>query len=124
MDEDERSTWQCKLWDERQALTADLGEVRTVGSVVNNLGPSPWLYPGALAVATSEDGESWNVAWTGTVLDRTILAAMEDPKRLRIVLAFPPRQARFIRMRAASGGSDAPWTISELEVWSSSSESR
>jgi F5/8 type C domain len=124
MDEDERSTWQCPLWDERQALTADLGEVRTVGSVVNNLGSSSWLYPGALAVATSEDGESWNEAWTGTVLDRTILAAMEDPKRLRIVLAFPPRQARFIRMRAASGGNDAPWTISELEVWSSSSESR
>jgi F5/8 type C domain len=124
MDGDERSMWQCPLWDERQALTADLGEVRTVGSVVNNLGPSSWLYPGALEVATSEDGESWHVAWTGAVLDRTILAAMEDPKRLRIVLAFPPRPARFIRMRAASAGSGAPWTISELEVWSSSSESR
>jgi hypothetical protein len=27
-------------------------------------------------------------------------------------------------MRAASGGNDAPWTIAELEVWSSSAEAR
>ena len=117
--------WQCPLWDERQALTADLGEVRTVGSVVQR--PRDRIrgcVPSALAVETSEDGASWNTAWSGTVLDRTILAAMEDPKRLRIVVAFPPRQARFVRLRAASGGNDAPWAIAELEVWSSSAESR
>jgi hypothetical protein len=34
-------------------------------------------------------------------------------------VGFPPRQARYVRMRAASGGNDAPWTIAELEVWSS-----
>jgi len=43
---------------------------------------------------------------------------------LRIVVAFPPRPARFVRLRAASGGNDAPWVIAELEVWSSSTESR
>ena len=52
----------------------------------------------------------------------TILAAIADPKRLRIVVDFPPRPARFIRLRAASGVDDAPWTIAELEVWSSSAE--
>ena len=96
--------WQCPLWDERQALTVDLGEVRTVGAVVQNLGSYSWLFPSALAVATSEDGASWHEAWSGTVLDRTILAAMADPKRLRIVVAFPPRPARFVLLRAASGG--------------------
>jgi hypothetical protein len=49
---------------------------------------------------------------------------MEDPKRMRIVVDFPPRPARFVRMRAASGGNDAPWTIAELEVWTSSAEAR
>ena len=39
-------------------LTADLGDVRTVGSVVNNLGSFSWLFPGALVVETSEDGTS------------------------------------------------------------------
>jgi F5/8 type C domain len=124
IDDDETSLWQCALWDERQLLTADLGEVRTVGSVVNNLGSFSWLFPGALVVETSEDGTSWNTAWGGTVLERTILAAMDDPKHLRIVVAFPPRPARFIRLRAASGGNDVPWTIAELEVWSSFSETR
>jgi hypothetical protein len=116
--------WQCALWDERQAVTIDLGEVRTVGSVVDDLGPFSWLFPAALAVETSEDGTSWTPAWSGTVLDRTILAGMDDPKRLRIVVDFPRRQARYVRVRAASGGTDAPWTIAELEVWTGSTESR
>jgi len=119
IDNDDSSLWQCALWDERQALTIDLGEVRTVGAVVNDLGVFSYLFPTALAVETSEDGTSWNPAWSGTVLERAILAAMEDPKRLRIVVDFPPRQARYVRMRAASGGNEAPWTIAELEVWSS-----
>jgi len=117
MDRDETSVWQCGLWDERQALTIDLGDVHTVGAVVNDLGTQSWLFPSALAVETSEDGTSWTPAWSGTVLDRAILAAMEDPTRMRIVVDFPPRQARYVRMRAASGGNDAPWTIAELEVW-------
>ena len=124
-DGDETSFWQCTLWDERQPLTADLGEVRTVGSVVNNLGSFWWLYPTALVVETSEDGAEWSTAWSGTVLEQAILAGIAEPSRLRIVIAFPPRPARFIRLRSASGGNDVPWTIAELEVWSSSSlESR
>ena len=120
IDADETSLWQCALWDERQALTIDLGDVRTVGSIVNDLGSYWWLFPGALAVETSEDGTTWNAAWSGAVLERVILASMADPKHLRLVVAFPPRPARYIRMRAAAGIGDAPWTIAELEVWSSS----
>jgi hypothetical protein len=123
-DDDETSLWQCELKDERQPLVADLGEVRTVGSVVNNLGSFWWMYPTALVVETSEDGASWSTAWSGTVFERTILTVMADPSRLRIVIGFPPRQARFIRLRATSDGNDVPWTIAELEVWSSSAESR
>jgi hypothetical protein len=118
IDGDDMSLWQCTLWDERQGLTIDLGDVHTVGSVVNDLGAYAWLFPGALAVETSEDGARWNPAWSGSVYEQTTLAAMDDPKRLRIVVAFPPRQARYIRMRGASGWNDAPWTIAELEVWS------
>jgi len=120
IDHDDTSIWQCPLWDDRQALTIDLGDVRSVGSVVNDLGAFSSSFPGALAVETSEDGALWNPAWSGTLFERTILAAMADPKRLRIVVDFPPRQARYIRMRAASGGDNVPWTIAELEVWSAS----
>jgi hypothetical protein len=121
IDGDQMSLWQCALWDERQPLTIDLGDVRTVGSVVHDLGRYAWLYPAALAVETSEDGALWHPAWSGSVFEQLTLAAMDDPKRLRLVVAFPPRQARYIRMRGASGGNDAPWTIAELEIWTSSS---
>jgi hypothetical protein len=124
IDTDETSLWQCDLWDERQALTIDLGDVRNVGSVVNDLGAFSSLFPSALAVETSEDGVRWNPAWSGAVFDRTIRAAMADPKRLRIVVDFSPRSARYIRVRAASGMTEAPWTIAELEVWSASAETR
>jgi hypothetical protein len=49
---------------------------------------------------------------------------MNDPKHLRVTVAFPPRQARYIRLRSDPGGPGIPWSIAELEVWSSSSESR
>jgi hypothetical protein len=98
--------------------------MKTVGAVVQNIGSYSWLYTGALHVETSEDGTVWTEGWSGSVFERSIVAAMNDPKRLRTVVAFPPRAARFIRLRAGQGGPDIPWTIAELEVWSSSSESR
>jgi hypothetical protein len=123
-DGDETSLWECELWDERQALTIDLGEVRAVGAVVTSLGAYSWLYPGQMQVATSEEGRAWNVAWSGDVLAHAILGAMTDPKRLRIVLSFPSRPARYIVLRASPAGNDVPWTIAELEVWSASAEVR
>lgn len=120
VDGDAASLWQCALWDERQELRIDLGEMRTVGAVVDDLGVHSYLYPAAITVETSEDGAVWTAAWSGAVFERTILAAMSDPRRLRITLDFPPRRARYLRMRAASTGNDAPWTIAELEVWSAS----
>jgi hypothetical protein len=124
LDNDESTLWQCALRDERGFLTIDLGDVKTVGSVVNNLGSYSWMYPGALYAETSADGVAWSAAWGGSVRERSILAAMADPKHLRIVIAFPPRQARYIRLRGEQGAPDAPWAIAELEVWSSSAESR
>ena len=122
IDGDEQSLWQCALSEERQTLTVDLGSVATVGAVVHSLGSSFWLSPLALTVETSEDGVAWGTAWTGTVLSKAIVAAMDDPKRMRIVVAFPPRAARFVRLRADVVDRKTPWTIAELELWSSASE--
>jgi hypothetical protein len=123
VDDDETSLWQCSIRDERQTLTVDLGEVRTVGSIVHNVGPYMSRFPSSLVVETSHDGSSWAAAWVGPVFEQAIVAAMADPKRLEIVAAFPPRSVRFIRMRAATFD-DVPWSIAEIEVWSSSAESR
>jgi hypothetical protein len=125
LDNDESTIWQCALWDDpRGFLTIDLGDVQTVGSVVNNLGYYSWVYPGALHAETSTDGVMWSQAWSGTVREESIRAAMADPRHVRIVLAFPPRPTRFIRLRADQGAPEVPWAIAELEVWSSSTETR
>jgi hypothetical protein len=124
IDNDEKSMWQCGLWDDRQTLTADLGSVGSVGAIVHSLGQQYWLFPVTMAIETSQDGLSWTPAWSGTVLEQTIVAAMEDPKRLRLVFAFSPRPARFVSLRATSVNPESPWTIAELEVWSAATESR
>jgi hypothetical protein len=124
LDGDEATLWQCGLWDQRQFLTIDLGEVKTVGSVVHSLGTQHWLFPSALQVELSEDGETWSTVAAGPVLARMMVSAMDDPRHLRLVLAFPPRRARLIRLRAAPADTEAPWTIAELQVWSSSTQTR
>lgn len=123
-DDDETSLWQCSVRDEHQTLIVDLGAVSMVGSIVHSLGPYSSLFPSLLVVETSQDGSSWTEAWVGPMFEQAILAAMAEPKRLGIVAAFPPRPARFIRLRAATLDSDVPWSIAEIEVWSSSAESR
>jgi hypothetical protein len=124
LDGNEATLWQCGLWDQRQWLTIDLGQVETVGSVVHSMGTQYWLFPSGLEVELSEDGLTWSTVAAGPVLARAIVSAMENPRHLRLVMAFPPRQARLIRLRAAPADTEAPWTIAELEVWSSSTQTR
>jgi hypothetical protein len=120
VDGDETTAWECGVWDDRQLLTIDLGDGGTVGAVVHSLGTHFWLFPLGLTVDTSEDGSTWMPAWSGNVLDAAINSGLEDPKRMRIVVAFPPRRARLVRLRAVPADVKAPWSIAELEVWSSS----
>jgi len=120
IDGDEESLWQCTLSKENQTLTVDLGSIATVGAVVHSLGNQFSMSPLSLTVETSDDGLTWGTAWTGTVLAKAIVAGMEDPKRMRIVVAFPPREARFVRLQAEVSDPEIPWTIAELELWSSS----
>ena len=117
-DGDEQSLWLCSLTDDRQPLIADLGGVTMVGSVVYSVGTQFWLYPGTVDVETSEDGRVWAPARSGSVLHDAIVAGLREPGRLRMVLAFPPRPARYVRLRATAGEPQFPWTIAELEIWS------
>jgi len=112
--------WQCSLTDERQPLIVDLGQVTPVGAIVHGLGTQFWLYPAAVTIDTSEDGVAWTTARSGSVRHDVIVSAMSDPGRMRVVLAFAPRMARYLRLRGTPGDPQFPWTIAELEVWSDS----
>jgi hypothetical protein len=118
IDRDERTLWQCELTDERQPLIVDLGAATPVGAIVHSVGTQFWLYPSSISIDTSEDGTTWTAARSGSVLHDVMVAGLRDPGLLRIVVAFPRRQARYLRLRGVPGESRFPWTIAELEVWS------
>jgi F5/8 type C domain len=117
-DRDQQTLWQCALTDDRQPLIVDLGAVSTVGAVVHSIGTQFWLYPSKVSIETSEDGATWALARSGSVLHEVMVAGLRDPGLLRIVLPFPARQARYLRLRGSAGEPQFPWTVAELEVWS------
>lgn len=117
-DRNEQTLWQCSLTDERQPLIVDLGTVTTVGAVVHSIGTQFWLYPSRISIETSEDGDTWTTARSGSVRHEVMVAGLKDPGVLRIVLPFPARQARYVRLRGTAGESQFPWTVAELEIWS------
>jgi hypothetical protein len=45
---------------------------------------------------------------------------MASPRDARIVVEFPQREARYLRLRQLIRGKDYIWLIAELEVWSGS----
>ena len=116
-DGDEQTLWQCALTDERQPLIVDLGTTTTVSAIVHSIGKQFWLYPKAVEIETSEDGQTWLPARSGSVRHDVMIAGMRDAALLRVVLAFPPRPARYLRLRGTPGDPQFPWTIAELEVW-------
>jgi hypothetical protein len=119
-DGNEETLWQCSLTDQRQPLILDLGQVTPVGGIVYSLGTQFWLYPGSVSVDTSEDGTDWATGRSGSARHDVIVAGLRESGRLRVVFAFSPRRARYVRLRGTPGDSQFPWTIAELEVWSDS----
>jgi len=117
LDGNSRSLWECPPHAERRTLTVDTGEIGAVGAIVHSLGRSPWLVPTILRIDTSEDERAWRDAWNGAPLAEAVRAGKANPADLRIVVAFPQRSARYIRL---SGEASAPlfWSIAELEIWS------
>ena len=117
-DGDNASAWECTPGEGHALLTLDLGEARQVGRIVHSVGRRPEFTPERLEIETSEDGTVWRAAWSGRPLEETIVAARRAPGNLRIVVGFPARRARFIRLSAAPREPGFPWLIAELEVWS------
>ena len=119
-DGNDDTLWLCSLTDERQPLIIDLGQVMPVGAIVHSLGTQFWLYPATETIDISEDGVAWTTARSGSARRDAIVSGMREQGRLRVVLAFSQRNARYIRLRGTPGDPAFPWTIAELEVWSDS----
>jgi hypothetical protein len=120
IDRDYGTRWECGPQRPAQEIIVDLARTATVGTVVPALGRFSTDYPRHLRVETSIDGASWQTAWDGGVVAEAIEAEFVDPATNRLVVAFAPRPARYVRLRLMSGDDVWYWSIAELEVWSGS----
>ena len=116
-DGDLQTRWRCGPQRADQQLTVDLGRGGLVGAIVPALGVFNMDFPHDLIVDTSTDGVSWQEARRGGVLAEFMAGAVEDGRALRIVLPFPPRPARYVRLRQVGRDDTFSWSIAELEVW-------
>ena len=115
-DDDDRSLWECGDPQERHELMVDLGRVASLGSIEYSLGPYAWNVPSQLAVETSVDGTSWTDARRGSILGELIEGGLRDPRLLRAALPFPPREARYVRIRPIAQPEEFVWFVAELGV--------
>jgi hypothetical protein len=117
-DADLRTRWMCGIKAPDQSLTVDLGAPVLVGTIVHALGPAGGDFPHHLVIDTSVDGSTWAMAWEGSPAVAVLHAAMAAPRETRVVIEFPPRTARYVRLKQLSREGTHDWSISELEVWS------
>lgn len=115
-DGDERSMWECRQPVASHELVIDLGRDVAIGSVEYSLGPYFWNTPSRLLIETSEDGAAWMEARRGSILSELIAGGLRDPKALRAALPFPPRAARYVRIRPIEQPDDFVWFVAELTV--------
>ena len=113
------TVWVCGLQDAEHQITVDLGGSRDVAAVAYALGSAGAAFPRRVVVETSTDGTGWEAAWDGSVAERVLAAAMDEPRHTRIAIPFNARPARFVRLRQTGRSDSHYWAIAELEVWSS-----
>src|SRR4029079_10240932 len=121
-DGDLRTRWVCGVREPDQMLIADLGAPARVGMIVHALGSVGSEFPRHLVIETSEDGAAWVPAWEGTPAVQALHAALAKPLESRAVIEFPPRAARYVRLRQLSREGTYAWSLAELEVWSGESK--
>ena len=118
-DGDPATWWDCAAPQKGgEQFEVDLGRPTQVAAVVTALGVNVANFPRQLVVETSVDGAEWAPAWDAHVVVATILAGQRDPKNPRIIVAFEPREARYVRLRQTLNHDQFFWSVSELEIYS------
>ena len=117
IDGDLETRWVCGVQNADQQITVDLGTVAQTGAVVHALGSSGDSFPRHLVIETSPDLAAWETAWEGSPAAAVLDEALAAPTRAAVVIPFPPRPARYVRLRQ-TGRHERYWSIAELEVWS------
>ena len=110
------TSWECPLAGGDATIDMELGTSTIVGAVADVVG-NPAGFPTELVIETSQDGRSWQLAFSGGVVGDAIRAAIDSPRSPRLVVPFAPRLAKYVRVRHPATR-DHTWSVSEIEVWS------
>jgi hypothetical protein len=102
-----------------EEIVMELEASGSVSGVSLSTGPPLEGYPRSLAVATSIDGQNWDEVWTGGMAGAAVEGVLRDPRTAESRIGFPPRPARFIRLRQLGAHPDYGWFIAELKVYGS-----
>jgi hypothetical protein len=109
--------WESVRWQRgTEAMVLTLREPSDVAGVSLTQGARIADYPRRLLISTSLDGQSWTDAWEGRTAGLAYEAAVKDLDRTRFTMAFPRRQARFVKLRQLGVAQKQYWSIAEVDV--------
>ena len=80
-----------------EALTIELASRQLVSGIVLAHGPYSPGFPRQLTIAVSGGPGTWQTVWQGPTGARTVAAALDDPRDVRVLIEFPPVEARWLR---------------------------
>lgn len=115
MDGRRDTAWIDGPQQDSQWLLADLGTPRLVGGVSLALREFAPFFPRHLNIDVSVDGEQFVETWQGTTFGSTFLAVVANPTDAWLRVAFPPHQARFVRIRQTAV-ERIPWAVADLQI--------
>ena len=73
-------------------------------------------FPRQLTISASTDGTTWQPVWQGPTGARTVAAALDDPLDVRVLIEFPPVEARTLRLTQTGTAAEDEWAVAELSV--------
>ena len=99
-----------------EALTIELASRQSVSGIVLAHGPYSPGFPRQLTIAVSGGAGTWQTVWQGPTGARTVAAALDDPRDVRVLIEFPPVEARWLRLTQTGQSGEDEWTVAELSV--------
>jgi hypothetical protein len=100
-----------------EEIVLELAGLCSVSSISLSSGSSLEGFPRRLSVAISVDGTIWEEMWSGAMGGPTIEGVLQDAREAASRIAFPDRQARFVRLRQLGVHPDLGWVIAELKIY-------
>lgn len=99
-----------------EALTITLADHHQVSGVVLAHGPFTPGFPRQLTIEVAEEPGAWRPVWQGPTGARTVAAALDDPRDVRLYIEFPPLEAKYVRLTQTGVSAVDEWAVAELGV--------